>query len=136
LIQRFASPAIRDSLARICAESSDRIPKFLLPVILDNLDAGRRVDLSAAVVASWARYAEGIDERASPIEVVDRRRERVMAAAERQLRDPLAFVRDRELFGGLAERHEFTAPYLRALESFHHRGARATIAALASHGSL
>ena len=54
-----------------------------------------------------------------------------MTAAGRQLSDdPLAFIRDPELFGNLAERAEFAEPYLRALRSFHDRGARTTIAAL------
>ena len=59
LIERFSNSAVRDTVARLCAESSDRIPKWLLPVIRENLAAGRAVPLSAAVVASWARYAEG-----------------------------------------------------------------------------
>src|SRR5690606_30716858 len=123
LIERFANPAIRDTLTRLCAESSDRIPQWLLPVIRDNLDVGRPVDVSATIVASWARYAEGRDEQGEPIEVVDQRKDRVMAAAMRQLGDdPLAFLRDRELFGDLADRAEFSQPYLRALESFHQRG--------------
>jgi mannitol 2-dehydrogenase len=128
LIDRFANPAVRDTLARLCAESSDRIPKWLVPVIHDNLAAGGPVELSATIVASWARYAEGVDEQGAAIEVVDQRKDQVVAAAARQLAgDPLAFVRDRALFGDLAERPEFAGPYLRALESFHGRGARATI---------
>lgn len=129
LIERFASPAIRDTLARLCAESSDRIPKWLMPVVRENLEARRPVDLSAAIVASWARYAEGFDEHGQAIAIVDQRKERVMEAARQQHSgDPLAFLRDRELFGDIAERQEFTAPYLRALRSFRTRGARATIA--------
>jgi mannitol 2-dehydrogenase len=132
LIERFANPAVRDTLTRLCAESSDRIPKWLVPVIQDNLAAGRPVDLSAAIVASWARYAEGTGERGEAITVVDRRKDQVMAAAASQRAgDPLAFVRDRDLFGDLSEREDFTAPYLRALGSFQRRGARATIASLA-----
>ena len=42
LIERFSNGAIRDTLARLCAESSDRIPKWLLPVVRDNLATGRR----------------------------------------------------------------------------------------------
>ena len=49
------------------------MPKFVLPVVRENLAAGRDVRLAAAVVASWARYAEGIDdEEDQPIEIVDR----------------------------------------------------------------
>ena len=39
LIERFANPGVRDTVARLCAYSSDRIPKWLLPVIRDNLRA-------------------------------------------------------------------------------------------------
>ena len=73
LIERLANPEIRDTIARLCAESSDRIPKFLLPVIRAQLATRGEIRRSAAVVASWARYAEGTDERGEPIEVVDRR---------------------------------------------------------------
>lgn len=127
LIERFANPHVRDTLARLCAESSDRIPKWLVPVIKDNLAHGRPVELGATIVASWARYAEGTDEHGAPITVVDGRKERVMAAAARQSEDELAFVRDTDLFGDLADHEEFTRPYLEALRSFHERGARATI---------
>ena len=42
LIERFSNAGVRDTVARLCAESSDRIPKWLLPVIRENLAAGRR----------------------------------------------------------------------------------------------
>ena len=41
LIERFANPEIKDTLARLCAESSDRIPKWLVPVIKHQLAARR-----------------------------------------------------------------------------------------------
>ena len=37
LIERFANPGVRDTVARLCYGSSDRIPKWLLPVIRENL---------------------------------------------------------------------------------------------------
>jgi mannitol 2-dehydrogenase len=128
LVERFANPEVRDTLARLCAESSDRIPKWLVPVIVDNLRDGGPVELSALVVASWARYAEGIDEHGEPIVVVDRLKERVMAAARRQ-DDPLAFIRDRDLFGDLADSPRFAAAYTSALDALHRHGARATLEA-------
>ena len=42
LIERFSNPEVRDTVARLCAESSDRIPKWLLPVIRHNLEPRRR----------------------------------------------------------------------------------------------
>jgi mannitol 2-dehydrogenase len=131
LIERLANPQIRDTIARLCAESSDRIPKFLLPVIRAQLATRGEIRRSAAVVASWARYAEGTDERGDPIEVVDRLAGRLMRAARRQREDPLAFIADPDVFGDLAGDQRFVAAYASALASLHLRGARATLDSLA-----
>jgi mannitol 2-dehydrogenase len=127
LIERFANPEVRDTLARLCAESSDRIPKWLVPVINRNLEADGEIDRSALVVASWARYAEGVDEQGNPIEVVDRIKDRVMAAAARQGDDPLAFLHDKDLFGGLADDARFAEAFTEALAALHGTGARETL---------
>jgi hypothetical protein len=116
----------------LCADSSDRIPSWLLPVLCSNLDTGGEVSLSAAVVASWARYAEGVDEQGEPLTVVDPLRDRLMEAARRQRDDPLAFVRDHQLFGRLADDERFVAAYLPVLASLHDRGARGTLQDLAA----
>ena len=130
LVERFSNPEVRDTIARLCAESSDRIPKWLLPVIRIQLARDGEVARSAAIVASWARYAEGIDEQGMPIDVVDRQRERVMAAASRQHEEPLAFIADRQLFGDLIDHERFVTAYLSALSSLRDRGARLTLAAV------
>lgn len=134
LIERFANPHVRDSLARLCAESSDRIPTWLVPVIRENLAAGRPVERAALVVASWARYAEGVDEQGRPLEVVDRREAQVRAAAAARHKDPLAFLRDPDLFSDLSTNDRFTGAYLRALASLHEHGASATVTALVERG--
>jgi mannitol 2-dehydrogenase len=64
--------------------------------------------------------------------VVDRIADERMAAAARGSEDPLAFVRDPDLFGDLAEQPRFADAYLRALESLHTKGAAATVAELAA----
>ncbi|PXX97245.1 mannitol dehydrogenase family protein [Halomonas sp. LBP4] len=132
LIERFANPEIKDTLARLCAESSDRIPKWLLPVIREQLAKGGEIHRSAAVVASWARYAEGVDERGEPIEVVDRLKDDLRRLAARNREQPAAFIENRELFGDLAESERFRTAYLETLTSLHERGARATLEALVS----
>jgi mannitol 2-dehydrogenase len=130
LIERFSNPEVRDTIARLCAESSDRIPKWLLPVVRVQLSRGGELARSAAIVASWARYAEGVDEQGDPIEVVDRQRERLMTLAARQHDEPLAFLTNRELFGDLIEHERFVAAYRSALRSLHEQGARATLFSL------
>lgn len=132
LIERFSNEHVRDTLARLCAESSDRIPKWLLPVVRINLEAGGEIHRSAAIVASWARYDEGVDEDGNPIEVVDRLKDTLMAAAARQRTEPLAFISDREVFGDLMDNERFVAAYSDALAGLHQRGAREAVQAIQS----
>jgi mannitol 2-dehydrogenase len=134
LIERFSNPEVRDTVARLCAESSDRIPKWLLPVVRRQLETGGPIERSAAVVASWARYAEGVDEQGEPIEVVDRLRDKLVALARRQRKDPLAFIANRELFGDLVDDRRFAEAYRSALRSLHERGARATLESIVEEG--
>lgn len=132
LIDRFSNAQVKDTVARLCAESSDRIPKWLLPVIRHNLANGGEILRSVAVVASWARYAEGVDEQGRPIEVVDPLRDVLQEAARRQRDDPLAFVANRDVFGDLVEDERFVSTYRSVLSSLHTRGARATLEDLAA----
>jgi mannitol 2-dehydrogenase len=133
LIERFANPEVRDTLARLCAESSDRIPKWLLPVIREQLASGGEIARSALVVACWARYAEGQDEQGQPIEVVDRLRDQLVDRARRQREEPLIFISDRDLFGDLIDNERFVLAYRSALDSLHSRGALATLKATQEH---
>jgi len=131
LIERFRNSEVRDTIARLCAESSDRIPKWLLPVIRHNLATGGSIIFSAAIVASWARYAEGTDENGDPILIVDRMKETLMDLAQQQLSRPLAFLQNQEVFGNLADNPRFAAAYLASLTALHTDGAQATLKKLA-----
>jgi mannitol 2-dehydrogenase len=131
LLERFANPEIRDTLARLAAESSDRIPPWLVPVIRTNLGNGGEIERSALIVAAWARYAEGVDEDGEPIDVVDTgRAEERTAAARRYPDEPLAFLEDRSLFGDLVDDERFTEAYRRHLDRLHTDGARAALQAV------
>jgi mannitol 2-dehydrogenase len=130
LIERFSNPQVRDTIARLCAQSSDRIPKWLLPVVREQLATGGEIKRSAAVVASWARYAEGVDEQGEPIEVVDRLADSLMRLARRQRDDPDAFIANRDVFGDLVDDKRFVTVYRSALSSLHQHGARATLESL------
>nr|WP_090344568.1 mannitol dehydrogenase family protein [Mycolicibacterium malmesburyense]CRL76164.1 mannitol-1-phosphate/altronate dehydrogenase [Mycolicibacterium malmesburyense] len=130
LIERFANPGVRDTIARLCYGSSDRIPKWLLPVIRENLRTGAPIRLSAATVASWARYAEGTDEQGQPIEVQDQLADVLVPLARSQRENPTAFIENTDVFGDLATDERFVEAYLWALDSLHRDGARATLEAL------
>jgi mannitol-1-phosphate/altronate dehydrogenase len=118
-------------VARLCANASDLIPKFVLPVIREQLAAGRPFTRAAAVVACWARYAEGTDESGEPHEMDDALAPRLRAAAGRQGSHPTAFLEDnREVFGDLADDTRFTRVYRAILAALHEHGVRGTLADL------
>jgi mannitol 2-dehydrogenase len=129
LLERFGNPHVRDTLARLCAETSDRIPTFLLPVVRDQLARGGEVHRSALVVAAWARYAEGIDEQGRRIDVTDRMLETIRAAADNR-DEPMAFLTETGLFGDLADEPRFAAAYASQRQRLTEVGAKALIASL------
>ena len=131
LIERFSNPEVGDTVARLCANASDLIPKFLLPVIRHQLAADGPFTRSAAVVASWARYAEGTDEHGETHELDDILAPQLQAAARRQRRHPAAFVEDnRAVFGELADDPRFMQVYRSILASLLDGGVRKTFADL------
>jgi mannitol 2-dehydrogenase len=127
LLARFSNPYVRDSLARLCAEGSDRIPNFVLPVIRDRLRAKAGFALSALVTAAWARYCEAIDEQGQRISVVDRALETVLAAAGGKPGDDAAAFLRTGFFGDLINNPEFVTAFQLYLGKLHSHGARAAV---------
>ncbi|WP_019010894.1 mannitol dehydrogenase family protein [Deinococcus aquatilis] len=129
LIDRFASPAIQDTLARLVAEGSERIPKFLLPVIREQLNTGGQIERSALVVAAWSLYIEAAHSGRFPL--LDPRAERLTAAALCESQQPGAFLELEDIFGELARNERFRAAYLAGRESVQRLGALGALQELA-----
>ncbi|KRC51911.1 hypothetical protein ASE16_02240 [Leifsonia sp. Root227] len=58
LLDRFASVEVQDTLDRLATDASNRLQKFVVPVIRANLQGRGPIDLAVAVVASWSYYTE------------------------------------------------------------------------------
>jgi Mannitol-1-phosphate/altronate dehydrogenases len=98
-------------------------------VVRQQLATGGEIRHSAAVVASWARYAEGVDEAGSPSggrPAPGQSHDAGPAAA----RGPAGVRRQPGLFGDLADQERFATAYTSTLVSLHQRGARATLTSL------
>ena len=78
------------------------------------------------MIASWARYAEGVDEEGEPIDVVDRRKEAVMAGPRPRATTGWPSCATPTCSATSSSDERFTAEYVAALDSLHERGARAT----------
>ena len=129
--ERFANPSIRDTLERLYENASDRIPKFVLPVIRERLAQGAEAPRAAAIVAAWARCLEGVDEHGEPIHITDERGELLGGLARSEQHDPLAFIGYEPVFGDLSQDERFVTAYRSARGSLAQRGVEATLTELA-----
>ena len=129
LIERFANPAIRDQLARIGTEGSARIPKFVLPSIVERLERGGPLRRLTFTVASWFRYLQGNDDQGRPMPMNDPMLDKLRERAQAGGKDPGPLLAMREVFSeDVAQAKPFVEELRAALESFYDRGARATLA--------
>lgn len=112
LEERFANPNIKDAVSRICSESSAKLPKFLIPTILENLTTGGSIKYGTFILAAWCYYSDkGVDINNKQIEIIDERQTDLQAQAKAYQKDKLSFLRIEDIFGSLAENERFTNTY-------------------------
>ncbi|MCG2459173.1 mannitol dehydrogenase family protein [Flavobacteriaceae bacterium F89] len=112
LVARFSNPNIKDSVSRICSESSAKLPKFLIATIEENLAQEGSIQYATLVIAAWCYYSDkAIDKNQRPIKIIDAMNEKLHQAAEQTKSDPLAFIRQENLFGNLAQNERFVKVY-------------------------
>ncbi|UCJ17796.1 mannitol dehydrogenase family protein [Pseudomonas sp. MM211] len=75
LIERFSNQAIADQLERVCSDGSSKFPKFIVPTINRLIEDGRPLERAALVVAAWALYLKGVDEKGTRYRIPDPRAE-------------------------------------------------------------
>ena len=120
LIERFANPNIKDSVSRICMESSAKLPKFLIPTIHENLATGGSIKFATLVIAAWCYYNDkGMDRHGHPIQIIDAMGTELHQAAKQTKTDPLAFIRQESLFGNLIRNERFTKLYTEAVHKIY-----------------
>jgi mannitol 2-dehydrogenase len=114
LIERFANLAAADTTDRLCAFTSDRIPPWIVPVLQANRDGGSQIAICAALIAAWARASSHPNDVGTEILHTDNRMSAMLEATRAVEEDPLAFVRNSQLFGDFELDDEFKAEYLAA----------------------
>ena len=125
LIERFANPAIKDTVERV---NTDAPPSYLLDPIRDRLAAGASVDRLSLALAAWMRRVRGVDEAGAPIDVrhplAAELRERAIAGGA----DPGPLFGLTALFGDLGESPALRAATGRWLARLYEVGAAETLA--------
>lgn len=120
VIERFGNPNVKDTLARICLDSSSKLPKFIIPTINENLAASRSIDYCALVIAAWCYNSDkGVNRRAIKLDFVDEMRYELHEAAMATDSDVLSFLRLEPIFGDLVDNERFTTAYSAMIKALH-----------------
>ena len=120
LMARFQNPAIRHLTWQIAMDGSQKLPQRILGTVVDNLSAGRDINLSAHVIAGWMRYVSGTDEAGQSIDVRDPMAATLLETGETGDPDKRveAFLALRDIFPeDLAHDERFKAAVTRALNA-------------------
>ena len=120
-----------DTLARLAFDASERIPKFLLPVLRHQLETGGEFRRCAFTLAAWARFMEGVSETGEPTPINDVRSADLAEAVRREQTEPGAFLDYRPVFGNLGADRRLREAYLAYRAAIADQGVRATIAGIA-----
>lgn len=56
IFRRFENPSVRHLLAQIAWDGSQKLPMRLIPIVQDNLAAGRPIAKLALAIAAWCRF--------------------------------------------------------------------------------
>ena len=120
--RRFSNPALGDTVARLCQDASNRLPKFVLPTVSDALECGAPIEGLALEIAFWSRFCATAAD--SGIELQDLRSDQLTSAARAARNDPMAFLGLSEIFGDLGRSKPWTETFSRQLEAVSSRGPR------------
>ncbi|OLF84840.1 MULTISPECIES: mannitol dehydrogenase family protein [Marinobacter] len=128
LVERFSNPQMGDELARLCMDGSSKIPKFLVPTVQTLVNEGRPLSRVAMIIASWALYLRGKDEKGQPHEINDPMAPRLQAAVEDRANLTPELLGMADLFGTtLASSSDFEEAFDRALDKLETKGVFAAL---------
>jgi mannitol 2-dehydrogenase len=116
LISRFSNLYIKDLIARICLESSAKIPIFLLSTVRAQLKTTGNIARAAFVVAAWCKYNDGVDENGKKYAIDDAMSNELIRAAALSHQEPIRFLELEPIFGDLVNNETFVEAFLSSLK--------------------
>ncbi|MEO0827157.1 MAG: mannitol dehydrogenase family protein [Cyanobacteria bacterium J06642_9] len=133
LIERFSNPKVRDQLSRLCLNSSDKLPKFVLGSLRDRLKQGGSIEFLSFTIAAWCRYLNGEDEQGQPLPIDDPMTDTLIEKAQSGGHDPTQLLNMQNLFGDLSKSVNFTASVTKYVQQLYALGTEAVLTSLLSN---
>lgn len=130
LIERFANPKIRDQLARLCLNSSAKLPKWVVASLREKLQQNGTIDYLSLTIAAWFRYLNGQNDQGKSISIDDPMAEKLSQHARSGGADPSRLLSLSELFGDLSQSSHFVEIVTSHLHSLYETGAKDTLSRL------
>jgi mannitol 2-dehydrogenase len=125
--RRFSNPKIGDTERRLAFDGSNRQPKFIVPVIADNLKAGRSIVGLALESALWCRYCAGTTDSGRVTEANDPIWPRLNALALKSKDDPLQWLAMEDIYGDVAKDESFRIAFSNWLTMLWRQGTAKTM---------
>ena len=126
LFVRFANPYVEDYLARLSVDASNRIPKFLVPVLADRVAADGLSVVGASILATWRAWCRAA--AAGRFTMDDAAADQLVAAA---VREPSEFLKRVPTLSRFLESPDFVEAFTRAAEVLELEGPGALLGAAA-----
>jgi len=125
---RFANPTLNDTINRNCYDGASRQPKFIVPVIADNLEAGRKIDGFALVSAMWCRYCQGKTEAGEEIAPNDPKWDVLQPLAQMAATEPEKWLDGlSDVYGKTAQDPVFRKAFASAIRTIEEIGVEAAM---------
>ena len=119
---------IKDTLVRLATEGSARIPKFILPSIVESPSSGTPNRLLIFTVATWFRYLTGTDDHGRELQIIDPLKERLKERALKGKEDPGPLLDPRNCSpAALTQSASFLNELRDAMRYLYGEGARAAL---------
>lgn len=127
IIERFQNPNVKDTLARLAVDGSDRIFKFVIPVIVDRLKKNESIYQSVGIVASFAYYLNAVNENGMKIEIVDAAKGKLNELSKKLNDDSSAIKHETWLFGEVVRDERFIKVFKEIYEKIKKDGSESTL---------
>lgn len=127
IARRFSNPTMNDTVHRNAYDGSGRQPKFIIPVLKDNLVAGRSVDGLAIVSAMWCRYCQGATEAGVIVAPHDPQWDRLHQTALAAKKNPQIWLDMADIYGETGQHPLMKEAFAKAMRLIETKGIEATL---------
>jgi len=126
IFERFSNPEVKDTVARLCVDSSNRLPKFILPIIIQNLEENRSIEGLSLVIALWCLFCDKTSKNKNE-QLIDENADQLAFLSDKSLTNPSEFLKMEDVFGTLSSNSCFIKSFSEAFVLLNKHGVEQTL---------